>query len=444
MNRTQKQFSRNRTAQKCKCPSVILFGALLFGEVFSFAQSPPLNDNFENRIVLTGSPVTFTGTLLNATIQSGEPMANSLGSSWPYPYYAKRQAASVWWSWAANSSGPVTFEVLNSSTNTIKLGAIDAWVGTNWSSGFDLAGGIDLDIGRHPFFTFSATAGTTYQLRVVGTNHGDFTLRITETNTPIVVIQPHSRTVSTNGSVFFGVIVAGKLHSSPPFSYQWRFNGLDLPGETFPILSFDNLATNQSGGYSVVVSNALNGIISDTAILKVTEATASPTLAPLGSANGQFRFGILGETGRLYLIQSSTNLVNWFEEKGFPKQFAYYDSEGVRARTGVVYQDGNPYSVRQASQQGYYRTIPYVPSLAACINNLAKIRFAKEIWSLETKKLGHYTPTSADILIYMKSVPLCPSGGTNLVYDARYINNQLTANPLCQMSLSHLLEEPEN
>ena len=97
----------------------------------------------------------------------------------------------------------MTFEVLNSSTNTFKLGAIEAWTGTNWSSGFNLVGGINLDIGRHPFFTFSATAGVNYQLRAVGTNYGDFTLKITETNAPIIVIQPFDRTVSTNGSVFF-------------------------------------------------------------------------------------------------------------------------------------------------------------------------------------------------------------------------------------------------
>jgi hypothetical protein len=78
MNTMQKQFSLNRAAPKSTCLSAILIGALLFGEVLSFAQSPPLNDDFANRIVLTGSPVTFTGTLQNGTIQSGEPTAESL------------------------------------------------------------------------------------------------------------------------------------------------------------------------------------------------------------------------------------------------------------------------------------------------------------------------------------------------------------------------------
>src|SRR5256885_2201063 len=212
----------------------VLIGAIPFGEAFSFAQSAPLNDDFENRIVLAGS------------------------------------------------------------------------------------------------------SGTTYQLRVVGIDYGDFKLRIIETNKPIIVVQPFSRTVSTNGSVFFGVVAAGNPPFSQPFSYQWRFNGVDLPGETRPILSMDNLTTNQSGGYSVIVSNAVGGTVSGTVNLYVTEATAAPRLTSMGNSIGQFDFSILGEPGRLDRIQSSTNLVDWSEEKSFPKEFIYYGTSSGR-RNGLVY-----------------------------------------------------------------------------------------------------------
>ena len=109
------------------------------------------------------------------------------------------------------------------------------------------------------------------------------------------------------------MVAAGNPPFSPPISYQWRFNRVDIPGETFPIFGLDHLVTNQSGGYSVIVSNAVGGAISDIAILNVTEGITSPQLTPVGSSYGQFSFGIWGDVGRLYRIQSSTNLVNWSE-----------------------------------------------------------------------------------------------------------------------------------
>lgn len=464
MNAKQKRFSLNGAVPKGKFPAIglagefspgctgrmkqtavtILFGAFLFIEAFSFAQSPPLNDNFENRIVLTGSSVTFTGTLQNATIQLGESPGEGTSI---YPI-ALSNSASVWWSWTASISEPVTFELLNFSPKTSKRGVVDVWTGIDWSSGFTFVAGVGFDTGRHPFLTFPATAGTTYQLRAVGTNYGDFTLRITETNTPIIVIQPFSRTVSTNGSVFFGVVAAGNPPASPPFSCQWRFNGVDIPGETFPILSLDNLTTNQSGGYSVMVSNAVSGTLSDVATLKVTEGTASPRLTPIGSANGQFDFGIQGEIGQLYRIQSSTNLVNWFEEKSFPQEFIYYETSTVRARNGLVYNNQNLFSAPQTARQKFYRTTGYVPPLAACINNLAQIRFAKEIWSLEHKQISWSTPGIADIAPYLnqsgvRGRPACPLAGPNGTFAISYIIGALRANPVCMYSFSHVLEEPE-
>src|SRR5947207_1022701 len=99
-----------------------LIGAVLCFETSSFAQSPPINDNFENRIILSGSSVTFAGTLANATIQAGEPSTT---------YYHGWVDATVWWSWTAPATGPATLEVLDASTNAFKPGGIDVWTGTN-------------------------------------------------------------------------------------------------------------------------------------------------------------------------------------------------------------------------------------------------------------------------------------------------------------------------
>lgn len=415
------------------------FALLALGRMCSFAQSQPPNDDFANRTMLAGTSITFTGTLQNATFQPGEPLGQSTGSYSP-PYYAQVQSSSVWWQWTADSSGPVTLEVLRLSTNTLKLGGLDVWTGTDFSSGLSFVAGISLDIGRHPFVSFSANAGTIYQVRFLGTNFGDFALKLTQTNLPIVMVQPLSRTVSTNESVFFGVLASG----AGPLTYQWRFNGTDLPGETAPIIGMDYLSTNQSGSYSVVVSNAAGGVSSGVANLTVSEATKTPCLTSARGADGQFGFAILGEIGRFYRVESSTNLIDWSEEKSFPQEFIYYDSPSSQARTGVVYNNGLPFFLPKSSQQMFYRTTLYTPVLPACINHLAQLRFAKELWSSLNDQLGRYIPTGSDIAYNFKNaaLPFCPLGEPGC-FDCSYILQQVADNPICKISSSHRLEQPE-
>jgi hypothetical protein len=399
-----------------------LVGCFLCFGVSSFAQSPPINDNFEDRIVLTGNPVTFTGTLANATLQLDE------GGAY-YPYDAD---ASVWWSWTAPGTGPTTLEVLDYSTNTLKLGWMDVRTGTNLWVDANVTSK-SLNTGRHPFVTFSATAGTAYHLRVIGTNYGDFTLRITQTDIPLITLQPASRTVTTNQSTYFGVVAAG----AQPFSYQWRFNGVDLPGETFPILILDHLITNQAGNYSVVVSNQAGGIVSEDAVLKVTETVEPPQLMAVGNSAGGFEFKILGDVGRIYRIESSTNLTDWTEEKSFPAEFVFYET--ARPKNGLVFSGTNRFSVPRSSQRKFYRATPYVPADEVCINNMRVLRFAKEIFAHQ-----HYGyPYFVDIRPYFNyPTVFCPLDPKREV-DVSYFFGDPAVNPVCWMSTAHLLEEPE-
>ncbi|MDB6121758.1 MAG: Immunoglobulin I-set domain protein [Pedosphaera sp.] len=345
----------------------------------------------------------------------------------------------------------MTFEILNFSTNDIRNEGIDAWTGTNWPEDVAFVGGVRSHLGRHPFFSFPAIAGTIYQLRAIGTNYGDFTLRITETNVPIIVIQPADRTVLVNGSTYFSALAAGAPLDGPRFSYQWRFNGLDLPGETFPILSLDNLTTNQSGNYSVIVSNAVGGTISDVAVLKVTETISPPQLMFVGCSNGWYNFKILGDLGRLYRIESSTNLVNWSEEKSFPKDFIYPRSAYLvyfppRERNGMVYNDTNFFSVPQSMQQKFYRTTSYVAPNEICINNLNKIRCAKDFWALEYRASLTSTPDMEELNPYIKNgVPFCPLDASKIPNNSYSIGG-ITINPYCKLSFGdhiHVLEAPE-
>src|SRR5690348_15085888 len=77
---------------------VLLMASIwLTGVCAGFSQTPP-NDDFANRIQLSGNDVTFTGSLAGATIEPYE-WADCL--CWPYAYF---HPVSVWWSWTPTNS----------------------------------------------------------------------------------------------------------------------------------------------------------------------------------------------------------------------------------------------------------------------------------------------------------------------------------------------------
>src|ERR1043166_3165298 len=59
----------------------------------------------------------------------------------------------------------------------------------------------------------------------------------------------------TSALVGNDVILCSATPGSPPLSYQWRFNGADLPGQTASCLTLLAISNSLAGNYSVVVSN---------------------------------------------------------------------------------------------------------------------------------------------------------------------------------------------
>ncbi len=111
----------------------------------------PANDNFANRIVLTGADFSTTAVNLNATAESGEPA-----------HAGTPAAKSLWWRWTAPSAGRVEIRTTGSSINTrlaiytgTAVNALTAVVANN-----DEPGAV----------AFTAAAGTTYQIAVDGFN----------------------------------------------------------------------------------------------------------------------------------------------------------------------------------------------------------------------------------------------------------------------------------
>jgi hypothetical protein len=65
------------------------------------------------------------------------------------------------------------------------------------------------------------------------------------------------------------VTLCASVYASPPFYYQWRRNGVDLPGENDSCLSLFGITTNQAGTYDVVVTNVAGSASSGFANISV-------------------------------------------------------------------------------------------------------------------------------------------------------------------------------
>ena len=82
---------------------------------------------------------------------------------------------------------------------------------------------------------------------------------------PTIIQQPQGQTNPYGIPVTFSVVVA----SSTFLTYQWRFNGIAIPGATSTNYYLPNSQVTNSGQYSVAVTNATGGIISSSATLLV-------------------------------------------------------------------------------------------------------------------------------------------------------------------------------
>lgn len=95
-----------------------------------------------------------------------------------------------------------------------------------------------------------------------------------EINTPVITIQPQSRTISATETTNFTVAATG----SAPLSYQWQRAGANLAngghfsGVTTATLTVSNADTNDNGAYRCIISNPGGSVTSLEANLTVIDA----------------------------------------------------------------------------------------------------------------------------------------------------------------------------
>ncbi len=108
---------------------------------------------------------------------------------------------------------------------------------------------------------------------------------------PTIDVQPVSRQVYPGGTARFSVSASG----TPPFAYQWKRAGADLPGATNAKLVVPNCTAAETGTYQVEVSNVAGKRSSATVNLALTTPTAG-TYEALVAGMRPVAYWRLGET----------------------------------------------------------------------------------------------------------------------------------------------------
>src|SRR5262249_34999736 len=80
---------------------------------------------------------------------------------------------------------------------------------------------------------------------------------------PVITAPPVNRTVVAGNDATFSVSATG----TASFSYQWRFDGADLPGATNLSYTVVNAQSTNAGLYAVAISNVAGSALSTDASL---------------------------------------------------------------------------------------------------------------------------------------------------------------------------------
>lgn len=185
------------------------------------------------------------------------------------------------------------------------------------------------------------------------------TLSVVETvGAPQILAQPSSLTVATGSTAVFVATVGG----TPPFSYQWRRNGVSMAGANTATLTLNNVTNADAGSYTLEVSNSAGSITSAAALLVVGSGTpvAQPpqiTAAPASLTVNE------GNAASFAVSVSGTGPYTYaWRKNGAPIAGATGASYSIAATTPA---DAGSYSVRISNAQGS------VDSAAATLSVLA-------------------------------------------------------------------------
>jgi hypothetical protein len=219
----------------------------------------------------------------------------------------------------ANSSAPL---YLNSPTLTITVPPQSQTVSDGASASFSVSatgsGTLTYQWQLEGVAIVGAT-NATLSLPTVHTNQaGNYSVRVTDANgprcasatltvspMPAILRNPVSQTVATGQPLTLNAATAG----SPTLRHQWQRNHLDIANATNSSLTISSFQSSDEGDYRLVVVNSYGSVVSPDA--RVMSGSVPRLTSGVRRADHSFEFQLIGLANLAYVVQGSTNLVDW-------------------------------------------------------------------------------------------------------------------------------------
>ena len=122
---------------------------------------------------------------------------------------------------------------------------------------------------------------------------------------PSITTQPQSQNGGSGDNIVFNVVAAG----TAPLNYQWRKDGTAIPGANGSSYTRASITANDSGSYSVIVTNVAGSVTSADATLMFTTCLISlRSISVSPSFDATLSFNV--DPANNYTFQSKDNLTN--------------------------------------------------------------------------------------------------------------------------------------
>jgi len=239
---------------------------------------------------------------------------------------------------------------------------------------------------------------------------------------PAVTAQPASTNIVTGATVGFDPKIAA---GAPlPLAFQWRLNGINLPGANAADLPIVKAGVSNSGSYSVVIANEQGAVLSQSAQLLVTNVTSIPgndnfaartTLSGSSNLIAGNNFNATAEIGELDILGKPASASVWYSWTAPSTGIATFRTIGTSFDTVLAVSTGTSLPslvtlVANDDDGGFYSSVVQFNATAGTAYNIAVAGYAGAVGRYNLMWTVQAVPGGVPILVTSPSSQTLQAG----------------------------------